>query len=77
MLKESDFASELTELVPRVSGFRHFSRVFFSRKVVILGLIIILALIITAIFAPLMAYYDPNKINLSQSLLQPSREHLL
>lgn len=50
---------------------------FFGRKIVIFGLIIIIILIITAIFAPLIAPYDPYKQNLKQTLAQPSKEHLL
>jgi ABC-type dipeptide/oligopeptide/nickel transport system permease subunit len=51
--------------------------VFFSRKLVLFGIIIILGLIIVAIFAPLLAPYDPYKQNLSDKLLQPSWQHLL
>jgi ABC-type dipeptide/oligopeptide/nickel transport system permease subunit len=40
-------------------------------------MIVILALIITAILAPLIAPSDPYKQNLSQALLRPSRGHLL
>jgi len=45
--------------------------------VVVFGTIVILVLIITAIFAPLIAPYDPYKMDLSKTLLQPCREHLL
>jgi len=41
----------------------------------VFGLIVIMALIITAIFAPLLAPYDPYEIDLGQRLLQPSWEH--
>jgi ABC-type antimicrobial peptide transport system permease subunit len=44
-----------TETPPRTNEFRRFLRVFLSRKVVIFGAAIILILIITAIFAPLIA----------------------
>jgi len=40
-------------------------------------MVIILVLILTAIFAPWLAPQDPYKQNLDQTLLQPSREHLL
>jgi peptide/nickel transport system permease protein len=62
---------------PLVSEFGRFRRVFLGRKVVLFGLIIILLLILTAIFAPLLAPYDPYRVNLNSQLLQPSREHLL
>lgn len=64
-------------ITPHISEFRRFRRVFFSRKLVIFGLIIIVALILTAIFAPLIAPYNPNKQDTSHPLFQPSREHLL
>jgi peptide/nickel transport system permease protein len=77
MSREGATALKFVEAPPRVSELRRFSRVFFSRKVVLFGLIIILALVITAIFAPWLAPYNPNKMELNQSLLNPSREHLL
>lgn len=69
--------TESAEGEPRVSEFQRFLRVFFSRKVVLFGIIVILVLIITAIFAPLIAPYDPYETNLKQVLDQPSWEHLL
>lgn len=77
MAKELDMSTVFKEATPHVSEIRRFSRVFFSRKVVIFGLIIILVLIISAIFAPLLAPYNPYKQNLNQVLSQPSKEHLL
>jgi ABC-type dipeptide/oligopeptide/nickel transport system permease subunit len=41
------------------------------------GLIIIALLIIAAVFAPLLAPYDPYEQDLNSQLLQPSREHIL
>lgn len=67
----------LTEVPPRVSELRRISRVLLSRGVVVFGITVILALIITAIFAPLIAPYDPYKMDLSKTFLQPCREHLL
>ncbi len=60
-----------------ISAFKRFRRVFFGRKIVIFGLIIILLLIIAAIFAPFLAPYDPYKQDLDSILIQPSREHIL
>ncbi len=68
---------DLSEAPVRVNEFRRFLRVFLSRKVVIFGAAIILLLIITAIFAPLFAPYDPYKQDLSKALQGPSKEHLL
>jgi peptide/nickel transport system permease protein len=77
MSRETNIIKSSNETVPRISGLRRFRRVFFSRKIVIFGLIIIVALVITAIFAPLIAPYNPYKQDLNQFLSQPSREHLL
>jgi peptide/nickel transport system permease protein len=77
MSKEPDITTDFAEIPPRVSEFRRMRRVFFSRKVVVVGLIIIVVLIITAIFAPFIAPYDPYEINLGQTLVQPGREHPL
>ena len=61
----------------RVGELRRIFRVMFSRWVVVGGTIVILALIIIAIFAPLIAPHDPNKQDLKAILAQPSSEHLL
>jgi peptide/nickel transport system permease protein len=62
---------------PRVSESRRIFRVMFSRWVVIIGVVIILLLILTAVFAPLLTPYEPNKVKLEESLQQPSSQHLL
>ncbi len=65
------------ETLPKVNEFRRFFRVFFSRKVVIFGMAVILLTIIAAIFAPVIAPYDPYEQNLCNVLQPPSAEHLL
>jgi peptide/nickel transport system permease protein len=60
-----------------VSEIQRLTKVFFGRKIVVFGLIIILLLIFTAIFANYLAPYDPYKISLGEKLMQPSREHLI
>jgi peptide/nickel transport system permease protein len=62
---------------PRISETRRFFRVMFGRWLVIFGTVIILLLILTAIFAPWLAPYNPYKVNLSESMQQPSWHHLL
>jgi peptide/nickel transport system permease protein len=66
-----------TESAPAQSEFRRVIRVFFGRKLAVVGLVLILLLIITAIFAPWMAPYPHNDINMGQSLAKPSAEHWL
>jgi peptide/nickel transport system permease protein len=77
-MAETSVTSELQGMPqPRVSESRRIFKVMFSRWVVIIGAIIILLLIITAMFAPLLTPYEPNKVNLEDSLQQPSSQHLL
>ena len=59
------------------SELRRFHAVFFGRSLVVFGVVIILALIFTAIFAPWLAPYDPYALDMSKTLLQPCGEHLL
>ncbi|MGD0780288.1 MAG: ABC transporter permease [Dehalococcoidales bacterium] len=67
----------LIEVTPHVSELRRIIRVMASRKVVIFGAIIIIIMAIVAIFAPLLAPYDPYKVNLKESLQPLSSTHLL
>ena len=48
-----------------------------KNKLTILGLMIIGALVITALLAPVIAPYSPNQIHLAHRLSKPSRHHLL
>jgi len=77
-MSEIDTSAEsTTQTLSGVSEFHRFRRVFLSRGVVGFGLVIILLLILTAIFAPWLAPYDPYEQHLDQHLLQPSKAHLL
>jgi len=66
-----------SEAAPRVSEFKRFRRVFLGRGVVIFGLVILIIFIILAIFAPLVAPYNPNRQDLNNTLLTPNQTHLL
>ena len=77
MGEELSKSTNFSETPPRVSEWKRFGRVFFSRGVVLFGLIILLVLLITAIFAPKLAPYDPYKPGVAGSLLQPSLQHPL
>lgn len=78
-------ASELTgnsnleaeQIIARRSGWRRFIRVLFGRKVVLFGAVVMALNIFVAIFASILAPYDPYEQNLSQALKQPSAEHWL
>ena len=62
---------------PRVSEFRRVTRTMFRRRVVVGGTIIILMLVVAALFAPLIAPFDPYEQDLNSRLAKPSKSHLL
>ena len=61
----------------RTEEFRRFLRLFFSRKPVIVGTVIIGFILIMAFFAPLIAPYSPVKQDLLNTLAPPSLQHIL
>ena len=69
--------NEILEIPARVNVAKRFAIVFFGRPVVIIGTIIILAFIISAIIPGWIAPYNPAKQDLSHMLESPSRDHLL
>lgn len=78
MVEKQTSGIDLPEALVRVSEWGRFRRVFLSRGVVVFGLAILVLLMFTAIFAPLLAPYDPYKLGgMGESLLQPCREHLM
>lgn len=77
MSEISASSPDLTIVPQRISEFKRFRRVFLSRGVVIFGMVVILLMIITAIFADLIAPYDPYIQDLGQILAKPSGHHLL
>jgi len=64
-------------LAPKKSELRRVLKVMFSRWVVTVGAVIVVILILVAIFAPLIAPYGPNAINMQAMLKPPSASHLL
>jgi peptide/nickel transport system permease protein/oligopeptide transport system permease protein len=66
-----------SESRPRVNERRRFIRVFLQRRIVIFGLLVLIILGLTAIFAGQLAPYDPFKQDLVSFLQQPSGQHLL
>jgi peptide/nickel transport system permease protein len=77
MVETNAVNKSFAEIAPSTSETRRFIRVFFGRKLVLIGTVIILLLILTAIFAPFLAPYDPYLVNTEASLLNASRAHLL
>ncbi len=70
-------AISIEEIRKPSSEFRRVMKVMMGRWVTLLGLVIILAFVLTAIFAPLLAPYGPNDLGLTGFLQQPSSAHLL
>ncbi len=66
-----------SEVPLRISETRRFLKVFFSRKIVLFGTVVIVAMIIMAIFAPFIAPYEPNQVDMGNRLLQPNLHNLL
>ncbi len=77
MANQTAFENLDTEMVARVSEIRRFRRVFFSRGVVVFGMIVIVAFILVALFAPLIAPYDPNEPLIGEPLQNPTMQHWL
>lgn len=65
--RETQYQSEFSRLI----------KVFFRRKLAMIGLVIITLLIITAIFAPLISPYNPYSLDIGHKLSQPGTAHLL
>jgi len=61
----------------RSNELKRILKIFLKRKISLFGLIVVLLLIIAAIFAPILAPYDPDLMNLDNKLAQPSGEHFL
>jgi ABC-type dipeptide/oligopeptide/nickel transport system permease subunit len=77
MTEQNQPIDVFSEAPPRFTEWQRFRRVFLSRKIVLFGLIVLILLVFTAAFANLLAPYDPYLPDMSNSLLQPSTEHLL
>jgi ABC-type dipeptide/oligopeptide/nickel transport system permease subunit len=76
-LEKTVAALEFSEAPPKYREFRRVMGVIFRRKLSLIGFIIIVAFILTAIFAHWLAPYDPYEMDLTHQLQRPSMEHLL
>jgi peptide/nickel transport system permease protein len=74
---ESSLTGVEKVMQPRVTEFQRLRRVFFGRKVVLFGMVVICILLLTAIFAPLLARYDPYEQHMDQVLLAPNSQYWL
>ncbi len=75
--EEAAYLTGITEAPPHVGEFQRIVKVFFERKVAVVGLVIILLLIITAILAPWLAPYSPDLMDMGNTLALPNAHHLL
>ena len=57
--------------------FKKFVRTLFSRQITIGAFAVVVLFILVAIFAPLLAPYDPYYADFAAYLAQPSKAHLL
>jgi peptide/nickel transport system permease protein len=62
---------------PHRGELRRVTSIFFGRKLALIGFIIILILILVAILAPWLTPFEPNKMNMTEALQQPSLKHWL
>jgi peptide/nickel transport system permease protein len=69
--------SDVSEVPPRTNEWKRFRRVFLSRGGVVFGLVILLVMIFTAIFANWLAPYPPFQPAAGPSLSPPSWDYLL
>ena len=72
-----DFEVLGEEMLPPVNEFKRFFKVFFQRKVVIAGSVIVVLILLVTAFADLIAPYGYNEQNYYNVLQPPSGEHLL
>ncbi len=61
----------------RRSEWKRILRVFWRRKLAVIGLALVVLMILVAIFAPFLAPYDPYETDILNKLASPSGEHLL
>ena len=64
-------------LTTKTNNIKRFLKTLLARRIVVAGLLVLLLTILIALFAPLIAPYEPNEINLAYSLRSPSSEHIL
>jgi hypothetical protein len=76
-LQQENTVNSINEAPPRTNELKRFFKVFLGRGLVVFGLFIIVLFVVTAIFSPQIAPYDPLQRNLSEALQQPSGQHLL
>ena len=69
--------SETLSTIKEESWFYITGRRFLKHKLAVVGMVIVFIFVFLAIFANVLAPYDPYKQNLAPSYSNPSSEHLL
>ena len=77
MVAQAKQDAVIMESPKRVNEFRRFLKVFLGRPVVIMGMVIVLALFILAVFPNFLAPYRPTQMDMKSVLAQPSHQHWL
>jgi peptide/nickel transport system permease protein len=70
-------AEAIEEAPPLRPEWKRVVRVFSRRKLAVAGLVIVVLMVLVAIFAPLLAPYDPYQTEILAKLQAPSSEHWL
>ena len=74
---EDDFQVLDEEMLPPVNEVKRFFKVFFKRKVVVVGAVLVVLILFVAVFADFIAPYGSNEQDLFNVLQPPSKEFLL
>lgn len=77
MANAGDYAATWEEAPALQPEWKRLVRVFLRRKLAVVGLALIVVMVLVAIFAPLIAPYDPYATDPENKLQHPSSEHWL
>jgi peptide/nickel transport system permease protein len=72
-----EMTTAVLEMPPRVTEWQRFRRVFFSRRVVFFGLVVLVSFLLAALFAEWLAPYNPYRQEMGNALQPISGKHLL
>ena len=72
-----DGSLAITQIRPHYSEFKRVLKVFIGRPLPVIGLSLILITVFMALFAPWIAPYSPDDMNLADKLQHPTTAHLL
>jgi len=74
---DPEFDVIIEDLLPPVNEFKRFIKVFFKRKIVIFGFVMIILFLAVAAFGDFIAPYGVNEQDLDNVLAVPSASHIL